>query len=255
MKHGEISNMNIKKTQLEKIAVDYHTNENIPDIHIENACQEYFIAWLLKQIPNTGHILELGYGDGLVTAALAQSGCKMTLIEGAKTLVDIASNKHPNINCIETLFEDFVPENRFDVILSSHVLEHVDNPQALLKLMATWLTDTGKIVVVVPNRNSLHRQLAVVMGLQPTLDTLSNRDLLVGHQRVYSLKILEDHIRQSNLHPINSMGFFLKILPNSMMLDYSHELLVGLNVISNSLPPDMMANIAIIATKLRPDQA
>lgn len=241
--------MDIRKEQLEKIAVDYHTNENIPDIHIENLCQEYFIDWLLKQIPNTAHVLELGYGDGLVTAALARSGCQLTLIEGARTLVDIASSRHPNINCIETLFEEFCPANRFDVILASHVLEHVDNPQSLLKLMATWLTDAGKIVVVVPNRNSLHRQLAVVMGLQPTLDTLSKRDLLVGHQRVYSLDLLDDHVRKSGLCPVESMGFFLKVLPNSMMLEYSNELLWGLNAISKDLPSDMMANIAMVATK------
>ena len=241
--------MDVRKEQLEKIAFDYHTNEKIPDIHIENLCQEYFIDWLLKQIPKTAHVLELGYGDGLVTAALAQSGCQLTLIEGAKTLADIASSKHANINCIETLFEDFCPENRFDVILASHVLEHVDYPQELLKLMATWLTDTGKIIVVVPNRNSLHRQLAVVMGLQPSLDTLSTRDLLVGHQRVYSLDILKEHISESGLIPVESMGFFLKVLPNAMMLEYSQELLWGLNAISNSLPPDMMANIAVIASK------
>jgi 2-polyprenyl-3-methyl-5-hydroxy-6-metoxy-1,4-benzoquinol methylase len=249
MKHGGDINMDIRKEQLEKIAVDYHTNEKIPDIHIENMCQEYFIEWLLKQIPKSAHVLELGFGDGLVTSALAQSDCQLTLIEGAKTLVDIASSKHPNIKCIETLFEEFYPKNRFDVILASHVLEHVDNPQELLKLMATWLTDTGKIIVVVPNRNSLHRQLAVIVGLQPSLDTLSKRDLLVGHQRVYSLDILKEHISESGLIPVESIGFFLKVLPNAMMLEYSQELIWGLNAISNSLPPDMMANIAVIASK------
>jgi SAM-dependent methyltransferase len=237
------------KEQLEKIAIDYHTNESVPDIHIENLCQEYFINWLLKEIPNNANVLELGYGDGLVTEALAKSGCNLTLIEGAKTLVDVAKRKHPNIKCMDTLFEEFCPVDRYDVILASHVLEHVDNPQAILKLMATWLTDNGKIIVVVPNRNSLHRQLAVVMGLQPSLETLSMRDLMVGHQRVYSLEILEDHIRQADLQPSVSMGFLLKVLPNSMMLDYSRELLWGLNAISKSLPADMLANIAVIATK------
>lgn len=241
--------MDARKEQLEKIALGYHTNDTIPDIHIENLCQEYFIDWLLEQIPSAANVLELGYGDGLVTEALAKSGCHLTLIEGAKTLVDIAKAKHPNIQCIDTLFEEFVPVDRYDVILASHVLEHVDNPQDILKLMATWLADNGKIIVVVPNRNSLHRQLAVLMGLQPSLETLSQRDLMVGHQRVYSLEILEGHIRQSGLQPIGSAGFFLKVLPNSMMLGYSRELLWGLNAIASALPADVMANIAVIAAK------
>ena len=55
---------------LNKIALDYHLNENISDMHIENMCQEYFIQWLLKKIKVNSNVLELGYGDGIVTRAL-----------------------------------------------------------------------------------------------------------------------------------------------------------------------------------------
>lgn len=57
------------------------------------------------------------------------------------------------------------------------------------------------------------------------------------------------HISESGLIPVESMGFFLKILPNAMMFEYSQELLLGLNAISIFLPPDIMANIAVIAFK------
>jgi hypothetical protein len=113
--------------------------------------------------------------------------------------------------------------------------------------MASWLQDTGKIIIVVPNQNSLHRQLAVAMGLQPRLDSLSKRDLMVGHQRVYSLEALEEDVRRAGLRPVESVGFFLKVLPNAMMLDYSRELLWALNIISSSLPTHLLANIAVVA--------
>lgn len=241
--------MNTSMEQLEKIAIDYHTNDAIPDIHIENLCQEYFVAWLLKRIQNGARVLELGYGDGLVTAALAKSACDLTLLEGAKTLADRAKENHPNVKCIYTLFEEFNPISRYDVILASHVLEHVDDPKSILQRMSSWLNDSGKIIVAVPNKNSLHRQLAVMMGLQPELDTLSQRDLLVGHKRVYSLQSLEDDIRQAGLQVIDSAGFFLKVLPNSMMLEYSRDLLWGLNAISSALPKELLANIAVVAVK------
>jgi SAM-dependent methyltransferase len=234
---------------LDRIAAEYHANESIPDIHIENLCQEYFIQWLLEQIPREARVLELGYGDGLVTAALAKSGCHLTVLEGAKTLVDRARARHPNIECMHSLFEEFHTHQSYDVILASHVLEHVDDPQSILRSASSWLTETGKIIIVVPNRNSLHRQLAVIMGLQPELDTLSKRDLLVGHQRVYSLQSLEQDIGQAGLCLVDSSGFFLKVLPNSMMLEYSRELLWGLNAISPSLPKQILANIAAIVTK------
>ena len=239
--------MKTSMEKLDRIAADYHTNESIPDIHIENLCQEYFIEWLLQQIAVGSRVLELGYGDGIVTAALVKSGCELTVLEGSATLVDRARQAHPTVNCVHSLFEDFRADRAYDVILASHVLEHVDDPQAILRLISSWLVETGKIIIVVPNRNSLHRQLAVLMGLQPELDTLSKRDLLVGHQRVYSLEALEEDIRGAGLRPIESVGFFLKVLPNAMMLDYSRELLWAMNIISSSLPKHLLANIAVVA--------
>ena len=239
--------MKTSMEKLDRIAADYHTNESIPDIHIENLCQEYFIEWLLQQIAVGARVLELGFGDGIVTAALAKSGCELTVLEGSATLVDRARQAHPTVNCVHSLFEDFRADRAYGVILASHVLEHVDDPQAILRLISSWLVETGKIIIVVPNRNSLHRQLAVLMGLQPELDTLSKRDLMVGHQRVYSLEGLEEDVHRAGLRPIKSVGFFLKVLPNAMMLDYSRELLWALNVISSSLPKHLLANIAVVA--------
>jgi ubiquinone/menaquinone biosynthesis C-methylase UbiE len=241
--------MDQRKEILETIAHDYHTADSIPDIHIENLCQDHFITWLLTQISASDKVLELGYGDGIVTKALTESACDLTVIEGASTLVAKAKAIHPNIQCIDTLFENFRPTQKFDIILASHVLEHVDEPQSILKLMTTWLSDTGKIIIVVPNKNSIHRQLSVIMGIQPELDTLSARDVLVGHQRVYSLQTLEEDIRNAGLLPTESLGFFLKVLPNSMMLDYSHDLLKALNLISDNLDKNILANIGFIATK------
>ena len=86
------------------------------------------------------------------------------------------------------------------------------------------------------------------MGLQPQLDTLGKRDLLVGHQRVYSLQTLEEDLNHAGFQVINRTGFFLKTLPNSMMKEYSPELIQALNVISSEIPPQWLANIGVLAT-------
>jgi len=241
--------MKTSMERLDRIAMDYHTNASIPDIHIENACQRYFVGWLLGQVPSGSRVLELGYGDGLVTAALASAEAHLTVLEGAKILVEKACALHPTVECIHSLFEDHSPATPYDLILASHVLEHVDDPQAILHLVAGWLAKSGSLIVVVPNRNSLHRQLAVLMGLQPALETLSTRDLLVGHQRVYSMESLVTEIRRAGFEVKTSRGFFLKTLPNSMMLEYSESLLNALNVISDSLPEELLANLALTVSK------
>jgi len=242
--------MTTTKESLDETATGYHTNESVPDLHIENIYQEYFNEWLIARIPVHARVLEMGHGDGIITRALVEAGIgDLTVVEGAPALVERARRLHPGITVVPSLFEDFQPDAPFDVVLASHILEHVDDPVAILRLIPKWMTAAGKLIIAVPNRNSLHRQLAVMMRLQPSLDTLSPRDLMVGHQRVYSLETLEADIRQSDLEMVETAGFFLKVVPNSMMLGYSHELLDALNRISPSVPKDLLANLAVVAMK------
>ncbi len=237
--------------KLNKIAQEYHLNKAIPDMHIENISQEYFTKWLLCHVTPTMRVLELGYGDGLVTQALLQAGVELTVLEGSSELVNVARREHPELNCVHTLFESYNPEpdQHFNLVLASHVLEHVDNPSLLIQRIYHWLSDEGQLIAVVPNKNSVHRQLAVLMGLQPELDSLSERDLMVGHQRVFSLLSLENLIESANFEIKDTSGFFLKVLPNSMMLDYSEALLLALNTISPAISKNILANIAVVAKK------
>lgn len=240
--------MNKKLLELDQIAINYHSNADVSDMHIENICQEYFLNWLKSFKLKGSRFLELGYGDGLVTDFLSKSECNLTLIEGSGILHKEAQLKYPNINCIHTLFEDFSPCDKFDLILAAHVLEHLDDPKIILSKFREWLAPGGVIIVVVPNQNSLHRQLAVDMGIQETLDALSPRDLLVGHKRVYSLSELKNQLVSSGFKIVDEKGFFIKILPNSMMLNFDLKLLWSLNKVAENMPPELLANIAVVAT-------
>jgi 2-polyprenyl-3-methyl-5-hydroxy-6-metoxy-1,4-benzoquinol methylase len=239
--------MTTTTNELDNIALAYHLNDNVPDMHIENICQEYFIGWLLKFIKPEMSVLELGYGDGLVTNALSKTGCKLNLLEGSMILSEKAKSIHPNINCEFGLFENHVPNEPYDLVLAAHVLEHLDDPVSMLNVMKGWLKNDGILIVVVPNKNSLHRQLAVLMKMQPELGTLSPRDLVVGHKRVYSLNELESDINKADFKVVDRAGFFVKVLPNSMMLDYPKELLWAMNSLSDKLPINLTANLAVIA--------
>jgi 2-polyprenyl-3-methyl-5-hydroxy-6-metoxy-1,4-benzoquinol methylase len=146
----------------------------------------------------------------------------------------------------QTLFESFNPKKRYDCILALHVLEHVDEPVKLLRQMRSWLSDAGSIVIIVPNKNSLHRQLAVNMGLQKELDDFSARDVAVGHQRVYCHDSLQHDVEAAGFEVSVKTGFFLKTLPNSMMLDHSEALIHALNDISPHIPVELLANIGMV---------
>lgn len=233
--------------ELEKVAGSYHLNNDVPDKFIEDLCQVHCCEWLESLISQDDRVVELGYGEGITLDQLSKVSRKYSLVEGAPSLVAKARSAYPEIEVIEALFEDYVPSQKFDKILALHVFEHVDDPVSLARHLSTWLNPDGEIVVVVPNKASLHRRLAVAMNLTESLDALSERDLLVGHQRVYGLDDLKEDLGKAGFKCFSEKGFFAKLLPNSMMLDFSIQLIEGLNLLGDELPVALTANIAVRA--------
>ena len=175
-------------TDLDGFARDYYLAPAIPDHHIENQMQRDSTPRILARIPKGASVLELGYGDGLLTAALQQAGVEAELLEGSSILCRHARDRHgAALQVHHAMFETFTPPSAYDAVLALHVLEHLEDPVVILRRIATWLKPGGTLVIVVPNRASIHRRVALRMGLIPELDDLSPRDHLVGHQRVYDL--------------------------------------------------------------------
>lgn len=236
---------------LERIAQDYHLNDEVPDKFIESACQAYCCDWLASCLEATDRVLELGYGDGITLARLSPLVGNYTVVEGAASLVSRVRDRFPGVEVIHALFEAYETGRPFQKVLALHVLEHVDEPVSLLRHMSRWIADDGELIIVVPNRDSIHRRLAVLMGLQPQRDSLSPRDHVVGHQRVYDLPLLREHLDAAGYRVVEEKGFFLKTLPNSMMLGHSPALIDALNQLGDELPAELLANLAVRAVPKR----
>lgn len=236
------------KSRLDEIARDYHANPEVPDKHIEDLSQHYAGAWILQALGPARRVLEMGYGEGIITRMLAEDGRQLSVVEGSAALhARIRARHGERVEAVHALFEDYTPAMPFDAVVASHILEHVEDPVALLKRVRSWLAHDGRLIIIVPNSQSLHRRLAVIMGLQPELDSLSGRDQLVGHRRVYSLAMLQEHLLAAGFEAVETRGFFLKPLANSMMLDYSPQLLAAMNEVSTQMPAELLANIGVAA--------
>ena len=236
---------------LESIAQNYHLQGGMPDMFIEAICQEYEIKWLSKHITESSRVLDLGLGDGLFLEAF-KNHKDFTILEGSESLarhgVETVRQLGSEVKIIHTYFENYLPSDRFDIIIASHVLEHVTDPDHIIKLCGQWLKPHGKLIVIVPNKESLHRRLGVEMGLQKELDDLSPRDHAVGHLRVYDLKTLLSELRSNNFEILENRGFFTKALSNGQMIHLDPEVIKGLCELSSTLPAEMGANIGVVAT-------
>ena len=192
-------------------------------------------------------VLEMGFGEGTITGPLLDAGHTVELVEGSSALCDDARTRFGGRlagHC--SYFEDFQPKLRFNAVLALHVLEHLDDPDRVVRQMREWLADGGQVIAVVPNAESLHRQLAVMMGLQPAMDSLSPRDLLVGHRRVFNLSQFVELFERAGFAVTEQFGYFVKVVPNGMMTGWRPDLIHSLTAISDQLPNRLLANIGLV---------
>lgn len=239
----------LSPAELDRFAEDYYLNEAVVDIDIEELAQEHSIPAIVKAIGSAARVLEMGFGTGLITRKLLEAGIQVEVVEGSPTLCDQARHRHPGLVVHEAMFEEFQPLEPYDAVLCLHVLEHVDEPVQVAAEFATWLVPGGRLVAVTPNAGSIHRHVAVRMGLHDNLDDLSERDHLVGHKRVFTLDQLAGVLEAAGLQVTDRFGYFVKPLSNGQMLGWELAMLEAFNAISDVVPAELLANIGITATR------
>lgn len=166
--------------------------------------------------------LELGPAEGQMTRFLVDHFETLTVVEGSGELLATVPNS-ANIVKIHAMFEQFEPSEPFDTVVMEHILEHVERPVELLMRAKGWLAPGGRIIVGVPNANSIHRLVAVKMGLLTHPAQLNSRDLALGHRRVYSTATLAVDIAAAGLRREASGGVFFKPLSNQQIQEHWTE--------------------------------
>lgn len=234
---------------LDAFADEYYLNAAIADVDIEELGQQRSLERTLEALHGARRVLEMGYGTGMVTSELLRRGVDVEVVEGSPRLASVATERHAQDGLVvhTAMFEDFVPQQPYDAVLALHVAEHVADPVRLFRTIRGWLRPGGAAVIMVPNAESLHRRLAVRMGLQEHLTDLSDRDRLVGHLRVFDFTTLGAALQEAGFGVEEQFGYQLKTVPNSMMLDWPESLVAALVDISPEIPPAMLANIGVRA--------
>lgn len=159
-------------------------------------------------------ILEMGPAEGVMTRLLVATGKVLTVVEGSGAFCQAIAARHPDVDVVHSLFEDYAPTRLFDNIVLGHVLEHVEDPAAIVRRAAQWLAPGGRILAAVPNSRSLHRQAAVIMGLLPVESALNEMDRHHGHRRVFDPESFRHCFVDAGLTIEVFGGYWLKPLSN-----------------------------------------
>jgi len=171
----------------------------------------------------------------------------LTLVDGAPTFCEMLKRRFPAAEVVCSLFEDYRPSRKFDSIVLGHVLEHVDDPAAVLRLMRPWLEHKGRVFAAVPNALSLHRQAAVIMGLLDAEDAMSKADVHHSHRRVFTPESFRACFTQACYRIEVFGGYWMKPVSNSQIeQSWSPEMLDAFMQLGERYP-DIAGEIYIVA--------
>jgi len=95
-------------------------------------------------------ILEAGTGNGLTAFLLNSMGIRTETVELDKAFAAWL-NVHLNLQVHVSAFESFETKNRYNVIYSSHVIEHVQEPRKFVQKAFDLLEDNGVAVIETPD--------------------------------------------------------------------------------------------------------
>lgn len=165
---------------------------------------------------NKGSLLEMGSFKGDFTRRFLQYFDDVTCVEASEVAIEEAKSKlGEKVQFVNSLFEKAVLPKRYDNIVLTHVLEHLNDPVLVLKrINDEWLAEGGRFFLVCPNANAPSRQIAVKMGLITHNSAVTPAEAEHGHQCTYTLDTLERDAVAAGLKVVHRSGIFFKALAN-----------------------------------------
>ncbi len=189
---------------------------NIYNYNFDDKMNIFKIKNLLEHIDPSkiNTVLEVGCFEGGMTHMLNKKFKCVDIVEPSTACIDkMKSLGYSNI-FINDILENYNTEKKYDLIIISHTLEHIDNRIAALKKAETLLNPNGYLYVVVPNGTSISRLIAHKLELLPYPCCVTEGEREHGHFITYDLYSLERDARKTNLDIIDKGGIILKIFGN-----------------------------------------
>lgn len=175
---------------------------------------------IMMSTKGSSSILELGLGHGFTADIFSKKYRRHVVLEGSPAIIQNFRAKFPECGAqiVQTYFEDYSTEEKFDVIVMGFILEHVDNPLEILCHFKKFLTPNGKFFIAVPNAEVLNRRLGYLSGMLKDMTALSENDHQQGHKRYYTVDSLTEEINRAGYIIEKLEGIYLKPLSTNQMM-------------------------------------
>lgn len=166
---------------------------------------------MLGSLPPAARVLEVGAGRGELLADLAGRGHDAIGIEPGPAAGAVA--RSVGVEVSPEPLERFEQEPAScDRIVLWHVLEHLDRPLAALERVRPWLSAEGRLIVAVPDLDSLQARLGGDRWFHQDVPRHRTQFTGRGLERLLRRAGYEPHRRRRPLIDQNPLGMWLTLL-------------------------------------------
>jgi 2-polyprenyl-3-methyl-5-hydroxy-6-metoxy-1,4-benzoquinol methylase len=154
----------------------------------KNRGQNQSWFFIRKHIAKRGKLLDIGCGNGRLLYLAKENGFQVKGIEISPSLAESVSNKL----AIEVTAGDFFnydsSNERFDLIVLRHVLEHLPDPVIALRKIHSLLNEDGYALLEFPNIRSFNFELKRLFNKAGLSKKKYKPDYKPGHYNEFSRK-------------------------------------------------------------------
>lgn len=166
----------------------------------KNFTYRNLIEILEKYVNDENKILDIGCGSGVISLFLASRGKQVLGIDISRSSINACREGAKNLGLKEkAVFKvvDFPREKlnrKFDIVICSEVLEHIEEDEKAVEEIYNLLTPGGLLIISVPSKNAPLYSLGYAKKF----------DIKVGHLRRYNCQELNDLCRRAGFNIIET---------------------------------------------------
>lgn len=145
--------------------------------------------FILDRVRSGERVLDVGCGASAYLLWMAEQGAKVTAIDNRPEPIALAKSimSHPNLRFEQRDAVRETPAEQYDLVICSHVIEHIDDPVALLGALRAW---APRLIVAVPPEDSRWQK---VMFRELGLPWKDDED----HRREYTPELLRAQVEEA----------------------------------------------------------
>ena len=214
------STFNNKKDPFSQLSSEWwDENGKFQSLHIFTDIRIQYINRVISKYkePNKIHglnklkCLDIGCGGGLLSERIARLGASVTGIDVTKSSIEVAKthalNSGLSINYINTDISSFIKKKsakKFDLIIASEVIEHLDNRSLFFKEVSKLLKNKGILILTTINKTALSLLFAKFMA-ENILKLLPKG--IHDFQKFVSPETLKNEAKKYKIHLDEIVGF------------------------------------------------